>query len=111
MNKAYEISGNIRSSNGIYDAFYAEIVTPALARKNDEFGLVAKLKKLHKALTGAVAKRLVTVAGATLSILGIVGIAGGIQHGTVSLLGGILVAGICLGTEFLCLKSLEKNSK
>ena len=111
MNKTYEISNNVRSNNGIYEAFYAEVVAPSFARKSNGFEAIQKLEKLRQILTGAVAKRLATVTGAALSILGIIGVAGGIQHGKISLAGGLLVAAICLGAEYLCLKSLEKNSK
>ena len=111
MNKTYEISSNIHSNNGIYDAFYAEVVAPSFARKSTGFDALQKLEKLHRILTGAVARRLATVTGAALSILGIIGVAGGIQHGRISLAGGLLVAAICLGTEYLCLKSLERNNK
>ena len=111
MNKTYEISDVVRSNNGIYEAFYAEVVAPSFARKNTSLVAVERLKKLYQILTGAVAKRLTAICGATLSILGIVGVAGGIQHGNISLLGGFFVAALCLGAEYLCLKSLEKNSK
>ena len=111
MNKTYEISKNIHSNNGIYEAFYAEIVSPSFVRRTSDFGALQRIKKLYQTLTGAAAKRLAAVSGATLSILGIVGVAGGIQYGKISLLGGLLVTVACLGAEYLCLKSLEKSIK
>ena len=111
MNKTYELSDRIHSNNGIYEAFYAEVVTPAFSRKSSVIGVVASLKKLWQILTGAAAKRLATVTVAILSILGIVGIAGSIQHEKISLFGGISIAVICLCIEHFCLKSLEKSNK
>ena len=111
MNKTYEISKNIHSNNGIYEAFYAEVVAPSFAHRSNSFDVLQKLEKLHRILTGTVVKRLATVTGAALSILGIIGVAGGIQYGKISLLGGLFAAAICLGTEYLCLKKLEKSVK
>ena len=108
MNKTYDFSNDFTSNNGIYDAFYAEIAAPALSRGNAARAALEKAQKLHKIITGATAKRLAKVTGATLSILGVVGIAGGIQHGRISLLGGIAVAALCLCLEYACLKSVEK---
>lgn len=108
MNKTYEFSNEFVSNNGIYDAFYAEIAAPALSRRNAARALFEKAIKLQKALTGATAKRLARVTGATLSILGIVGIAGGIQQGRISLLGGAAIALLCLCAEYACLRNIEK---
>lgn len=106
MNKTYDISRDICSNTGIYDAFYAQIAEPAFERKNAAYSCV---KSICKALTGTTARRLAKVTGATLSLLGLVGIAGGIQQNRISILGGIMVAAILLGVEFVCLKSFERN--
>ena len=111
MNKVYDISENVYSNKGIYEAFYAEIVAPSLSREKAAYSWFKKLLKLRQILTCSVARRLLKVAGTTISILGIVGVAGGIQQGKISLLGGITVAAVCLGVEYLCLRSLERNAK
>ena len=111
MNKVYEIYSHHNSDNGIYEAFYKEVVAPTLSNKNMAIELSEELKKLQKTLTGAVTKRLAIVTGAALSIIGIVGVAGSIQHERISLPLGITIAALCLGAEFLCLKMLEAKSK
>ena len=93
----------------IYDAFYAQIAAPAFERKNRAHKWVESIKSIHQVLTGATAKRLAKVTGATLSVLGLVGVAGGIQQNRISLLGGLAVGAILLAAEFVCLRNLEKN--
>ena len=109
MNKTYDIPNNIYSNTGIYDAFYAQIAAPAFERKNRAYKCLEGIKSIHRTLTGATAKRLAKVTGAAISLIGIIGIAGGIQQNRVSLLGGLAVAAVLLATEFVCLKSFEKN--
>ncbi len=108
MNKTYEISNKFDSNNGIYEAFYAEVVAPAYSAPKALGGISEKVKKLCKILTSATAKRLAMTAMVALSLLGIVGIAGGIQHGNVSLLGGLAIAALCVGVEYYCLKKIGK---
>ena len=109
MNKTYDIPNNIYSNTGIYDAFYAQIATPAFERKNTVYKWLEGIKSIHRTLTGATAKRLAKVTGAAMSLIGIIGIAGGIQQNRISLLGGLAVAVVLLAAEFICLKSFEKN--
>ncbi len=109
MNKAYDVSRNVYSNTGIYDAFYTQIAAPAFERKNRAYKWLEGIKSIHQTLTGATAKRLAKVAGATVSLIGIVGIAGGIQQNRISLLGGLAVAALLLAAEFVCLKGFEKN--
>ena len=109
MNKVYDVSRDVCSDSGIYDAFYTQIAAPALERKNAFDKWILKAKSIYQMLTGATAKRLAKVTGATLSLLGVIGIAGGIQQNRISLLGGLAVAAILLAAEFVCLKSFEKN--
>ena len=63
--------------------------------------------KIYKSLTGTTAKRLAKVSLATISLLGLIGIGGGIQQGRISLMGGLLVAALCLGLEYICLKNVD----
>ena len=109
MNKTYDVSTGVYSNTGIYDAFYAQIAAPAFERKNAADKWIEKVKSIYQTLTGTTAKRLAKVTGATLSLLGIIGVAGGIQQNRISLLGGLAVAAILLATEFVCLKKFEKN--
>lgn len=110
MNKTYDINSNIHSNNGIYKAFYDEMVAPSLrGRETLRRGLIA-LKKLRAVLVGATAKRLTVVGGVVGSLMGIVGLAGGIQHGKISILGGLLLAASFVAIEYACLKWLEKSA-
>ena len=111
MNKTYDVSERFHSNNGIYDAFYAEVVAPAYRMRKAGESVTAGLAKFRKILIGATAKRLAKVSGVALSLLGIVGAAGGIQSGKLSLLGGLTVTAILLGVEYLCLKSIGKSQK
>ena len=104
MNKTYDVTNKFDSNKGIYDAFYAEIVAPALSAQNFTKNLLDRLKNLRTILCGATAKRLARVTGVACALLGIVGVAGGIQHGKISLLGGIAVTVALLGVEYICLR-------
>ena len=108
MNKTYEISNRFDSNNGIYEAFYEEVVVPAYSTPKTLLNISEKAKKLYKILTAATAKRLAMTAAVAISLLGIVGIAGGIQQGNISLLGGLAVAALCIGVEYCCLKKIGK---
>lgn len=110
MNKTYDFNGNINSNSGIYEAFYAEVVTPALRDREALRRGVGMVQKIRSALAGATAKRLAIVGGVVGSLMGIVGIAGGIQHGKISVLGGLCVAAAFVAVEYLCLKRLEKQA-
>ncbi len=109
MNKTYDIPNNIYSNTGIYDAFYTQIAAPAFEKKNRAYKWMEGIKSTYQVITGATARRLAKVTGATVSLIGIIGIAGGIQQNRISLLGGLAVAAILLATEFICLKGFEKN--
>ena len=104
MNKTYDVSNRFDSNKGIYDAFYEEIVSPAFSSRNITKTLLEKLVNLHAILCGATAKRLARVTGVACALLGIVGVAGGIQYGRISLLGGVAISLALLGIEYLCLK-------
>jgi len=109
MNKAYDVSRDVCSNTGIYDAFYAQIAAPVFERRNTFYKWLNRAKSICQAFTGATAKRLARVTGATLSLIGIMGIAGGIQQNRISLLGGLAVAAILLAVEFICLRNVEKH--
>ena len=104
MNKTYDVSNRFDSNKGIYDAFYAEIVSPAFSDRNFAKKLLERIGNLRTALCGTTAKRLARVTGVACALLGIVGVAGGIQYGEISLLGGVAVTLALLGIEYLCLK-------
>ncbi len=111
MNNTYEISNNFDSNSGIYEAFYEEVVIPAYSTPKTLCNISEKAKKLYKILTGAATKRLAMTAAAALSLLGVVGVAGGIQHGNISLLGGLAIAAFCVSVEYCCLKKIGQVRK
>ena len=104
MNKTYEFNSEINSNNGIYEAFYQEFVAQRTPAENSLLKLANSVKKPCSALTSATAKRLAKVSGVALSLIGIVGIAGGIQQNRISLIGGLVATAAFLALEYFCLK-------
>ena len=104
MNKTYEFNGKINSNNGIYEAFYQEFVAQRTPAENNLLKLMNSAKKVCAALTSATAKRLARVSGVVLSLIGIVGLAGGIQQNRISLIGGLIATAAFLALEYLCLR-------
>ena len=60
-------------------------------------------------LSGATARRLARVSGVVLSLIGILGIAGAMEAGRLSLWVGLLLSALLIGVECLCLRPARKK--
>jgi hypothetical protein len=61
------------------------------------------------ALTSARARVLVRVCGIALSLIGLTGVVGAIEAGSISIGFGLLLGLLMIGVEFFCLKKASKN--
>ena len=71
-------------------------------------GLLFRLLALWQVLTGAAVRRIARAGGVVCSLIGMLGVAGAMERGTVSLMGGLAACAVLLGIEFLCLRT-KKN--
>ena len=104
MNRSYTENKHFSSDCGIYEAFYAEIAEPALARKNRVDALLSRLLAIWQILTGATARRLAKVTVFTLCLVGTVGVVGAMELGRLSLSSGLFLSAAMLAIQCLCFK-------
>lgn len=108
MNRTYTTSEQFDSINGIYELFYTESkAVPGRLKRIADF-LLCRLLLLWKALTCTTAKRLARVSAVTLSLVGIIGTAGAIEAGGLSLPAGLAVCMLFLAIEFFCLRGKKR---
>lgn len=102
MNREYtDFAGNY-SNSGIYEAFYAEIRKP---HQSVLYGLRVRFVNLFRAiltlLSSVRTRRMARVCGATVSLIGVVGVAGALETGKISPVASLfLAAGFLLLTYF-----------
>ena len=109
MNRSYTKNDTFVSNNGIYDALYED---GAIGEKRLEKWLdnaLCKLIALLQILTGATARRLARVCGVVVSLIGMIGVAGAIETGRLSLVGGLLLAGLFVAAEYACLRPTRRK--
>ena len=104
MNNFYTNDQQFDSINGIYKLFYTESQTAPGRLKRTAKVLLCKLLLLWQTLTGAAAKRAARVCAVTLSLVGIIGTAGAMETGGLSLPAGLTICILLLAVEFFCLR-------
>ena len=108
MNRSYTNDQQFDSINGIDKLFYAEApVSSGRLKRAAEF-LFCKLLLLWQTLTGAAAKRVARVCAVTLSLVGIIGTAGAMETGGLSLPAGLTVCMCLVAVEFFCLRGRKQ---
>lgn len=100
MNNSYLKNGRFDSNSGIYEGFFTESET-RLGRADR---LLSKLFSVARALTGAKAKRIGKVCVVIGCLLAMIGVVGAMEAGSVSLLAGLGISALLLGTEYFCFR-------
>lgn len=109
MNRYYMNDEQFNSNKRIFEAYFTEVKTePSCAQKALE-SLLYILSGILCALTSENAKRILKVTAIAACLFGFVGIIGAMERGTLSMLGGLSIASLLLGIEYLSLKSLSKK--
>ena len=104
MNAYFEKEAQFETNKRIIEAYFTDTT---VAPGHLERGLQAVLTALFvfwKMLTGTVARRIFKASGVALSLIGMVGIIGAMERGTLSLLAGLLIGTVLIGIEYLCLR-------
>ncbi len=104
MNRSCTEFEQYYSKIGIMPILSADAKAPVWTEKKRGF-LGSFAATVIGKLTSANAKRWAKVIGFTLSFFALLGIAGAIEFGKISLLGGVALACLTLGAEYLCLRS------
>ena len=108
MNRSYTENDQFISNSGIYAQLYGEAEFDKKSIRSKLNVLLFKLYSLIEILVGATALRLYKVAGAALSLIGIIGIAGAIETGRLSIVAGLFLCALLLGVEYVCLRPAKK---
>ena len=109
MNRSYTKNDAFVSNNGIYDALYGDGAFQEKRLEKWLDGALCKLIALMQILTGATARRLARVCGVVVSLIGIIGVAGAIETGRLSIPFGLLLAGLFVATEYFCLRPTRRR--
>ncbi len=104
MNKDYSENRNFVSVNGIMSAFYEEIVCDAETRRSGLEKLLSTVRNAWKILSGARAKALAKVLAAVMSLIGLVGVVGAMELGSISLPAGTLLGLLLILAEYFCIR-------
>ena len=105
MNKYYVTNEQFNSNKRIFEAYYKEAeIKPSILQRVADFWLA-----LLSVLTSERARTVAKAASVALCLIGLIGIAGAIENGTLSIGVGILVATVLLGIEFFSLKKSGKR--
>lgn len=104
MNTYFEKNEKFDSNNRIMEAYFGEAVKVAnpIAKAIDT--LLSFFFRLWQILTSATARRIGKVTSFALSLVAIVGIIGAIESGSLGLGLGLLLGGLTVGIEYLCLR-------
>jgi hypothetical protein len=104
MNAYFDHNEKINTNKRIIEAYFADTtVAPGrLSRALD--AVLSFLFACWKLLTGESVVRIAKVCGVALSLVGLVGVIGAIEQGTLALGAGLLIGLALLGIEYLCLR-------
>ncbi len=110
MNTCFENNSRFNSNNRIYEGYFTEFQKPAgRVRRALDFFLYIIAAALT-ALTSARALCIYRTVGVAGSLVGLAGIIGAMECGTLSLGAGLLIGAALVGIEYLCLRP-RKNEK
>ncbi len=103
MNADYSKNRAIYSENGIYRSYYES--GAKTARGTDSFlrYLLAALSALLGVRVGERARRIIRVSAVLVSLIGLLCVAAAIEAGSLGLGTGLLLGGLCILPELLCL--------
>jgi hypothetical protein len=107
MNRSCADFEQYYSKIGIMPILSAEASAPIITDKKAGF-CVSRAASALRRLTSSAVRRWAKVAGFAISLVALLGIAGAIEFGKISLFGGVALSALTLGIEYLCLRE-KKN--
>ena len=104
MNAYFDHNERIDTNNRIIEAYFSDVtVAPGLLSRLAD-GLLSFLFAMWKALTCDVARRVIRACEVAVSLVGLVGIVGAMERGTLALGAGLFIGLALVGVEYLCLR-------
>ena len=108
MNKYYSNNEQFNSNRRIFEAYFTEVESRPSKLEKCLNRILSILAILLSAITCQRARSLAKTAIVVGCLIGLVGVIGAMEQGTVSLLSGFFFASIMIFVEFLCLKKVFK---
>ena len=104
MNAYYQQNNRIHSNNDIFEAYFMEgaVRTGAFKKMLDQ--LLSVLATVLTFLASAPVVRFFRIGGTALSLVGLVGVIGAMECGTLGIGAGLLIGLALIGVEILCLR-------
>lgn len=104
MNTYFERNGKFDSNNRMIDAYFGEAVKVANPVAKAIDSILSLLFRLWQILCSATARRVIKASTVALSLVGLVGIIGAIESGSLALGMGLILGLGLIGIEYLCLR-------
>ncbi len=104
MNTYYQENGQVNSNNDIFELYFYEGAKKAPAWKRAADRILALVSALIAILCGAHVRTALRVGGVALSLVGLIGVIGAMESGSLNLAVGVLLGAILVGLEYLCLR-------
>lgn len=103
MNTYYQQNSHISSNNDIFEEYFFGGARPVPAWKKAADRVLAILSAIILFLCNARVRTVVRVGAFALSLVGLIGVIGAVEHGTLSLGLGLLLGALLVALEVTCL--------
>lgn len=103
MNRSFTKNPNFYSNRRIFEGECRESARPIPSGKRFLFLLYRAIVALCLFVTSAKVRRAFPAVWTMICLVGLMGVAGSIEMGNLSIGGGLLISAFLLGTELLCL--------
>ena len=104
MNAYFDHNERIDTNKRIIEAYFSDVTTAPGFFTRAADAVLAFLFAMWKALTSDVARRIAKALGVAVSLVGLVGVVGAIERGTLGLGAGLMIGLAIVGIEYLCLR-------
>ena len=104
MNAYYQQNARVNSNNDIFEAYFTEGTVRVSVWKRIADQLLAMLAALLTFAVSAPIRRFLRVGGTAISLVGIIGVIGAIECGTLGIGLGFLIGLGLVGFELFCLR-------
>ena len=109
MNKYFETNDRFNSNKRIFDAYYEETARRIGGIRGALDSVLYLLSVILSAILCERARRITKALVICTCFIGFIGVIGAIDHGSISLGAGLLIALALLAIEFLCLKKSARR--
>ena len=111
MNRYIEKNSEFNSNRRIFEAYYNEVARPESRLQKVLETLVSYILMLVHMLSSAQVKALIKVFTVAVSLVGLVGIIGAMEQGSLGLGTGLLIGSLLIALEYLSLRGKAHSSK